>query len=700
MRFERPATYVLEYSMRLYLCEKPSQAKDLAASIGANVLKSDHLTIDDGVITWASGHLLELPKPDEIHPKYRKWDPADLPILPKHFNWKPREKTKDQLDAIGRLLKKADVVIIATDAEREGELIARLILDHHNYTGPLQRLWLKALDPVSIKKALDSPLPGDEKYPLYQSALLRAKSDWLVGMNASRAASAQMGGPGRPVSIGRVQTPTLALLVQRDKEIASFKPATYPELTAEVISSNGVPITLKYPSTNEEEVRKAFEAINGATTSDLVIKEEDISEAPPELFNLSGLQQKTSLIWGWTASHTLKLVQRLYEHHKVVSYPRSDATQLPDEQRVQIPQVLAAIQGSVLASKVPEHPVIRDSVFVKDLDSAHNAIVPTTQVPNFNELSPDERKAYLLISKSYLAGLYPDYKAKKVSYETTVNGHKLIGEAVRTTSLGWKVLSKVPEQGPIVESGPAQFKPTIKNLETSAPEHYTDGTLIGDMTSVKKFISNPKILDVLQDKASLGTEATRASIIDELVASEFVKRDGTSLVCDPKSIELVDKLKEYAPLLVDPAETAIWEDGLKRIEKGTLTPEKFMEGIEKRVNSHVSKLLTIPRSQTQAKDVTCGKPIDFLCPLSQLPARDLGKGWVFPGYGEVFCPKILAGVEMHPEDYTDIFKGEFVPRDFVSKAGKPFFAQLVYNPKANKIEFDFSVEPPFSDMGP
>lgn len=683
--------------MKLYLCEKPSQAKDLAASIGENTLKSDHIAFDGGVVTWASGHLLELPKPDEIHPKYKKWDPNDLPIIPKHFNWQPREKTRDQLNAIGRLLKQSDEVIIATDAEREGELIARLILDHHKYKGPLQRLWLKALDPISIQKALASPLPGDAKFPLYQSALLRAKSDWLVGMNASRAASAQMGGPGRPVSIGRVQTPTLALLVQRDTEIANFKPVEYPELTADVISINGFPLTVTLPSTYPAAVQEAFADVKDEKYGELTIKEADISEAPPELFNLSGLQQKTNLIWGWSASHTLKLVQRLYEQHKIVSYPRSDATLLPEEQKVQIPQVLAAIQGSVLASKVPADPVIRDNVFVKDLDTAHNAIVPTTQPPDFNALSDDERKAYLLIAKSYLANLYPDYKAKKLTYTVDIKGHKLTAEAIRTTSLGWKVLTKVPEQGAQIEPGAATVSSKLELKQTEAPKPYNDGTLIGDMTSVRKFITNQKILDVLQDKASLGTEATRASIIDELVASEFVRRDGNTLRSEPKSMELVAKLKEFAPLLVDPAETAIWEDGLKRIESGTLTTEKFMTGIEKRVNSHVSKLLSIPRTQTQPQDVTCGKPITELCPTSNLPIRDVGKGWVFPGYGEVFCPKILAGLDMTPDDYASIFKGEFIPRDFTSKAGKPFFAGLDYNKKANKIEFDFTVEPPFSD---
>jgi len=684
--------------MDLYLCEKPSQARDLAAVLGLQETKADHIVVPNGVVTWASGHLLQLPKPDEIHAKYKKWDPKDLPIIPKTFKWVPRKDTEDQLDAIGYLLQWADKVVIATDAEREGELIAQLILNYHSYSGPTERLWIKALDPISIRKALDSPLPGDAKALLYESALLRAKSDWLVGMNASRAASAKLGGPGRPVSIGRVQTPTMAMIVARDKSIEAFKPTPYSTLVLTVLLPSGQELALNYVPKGDfaspAEVQSASDSVKKGASVLVGVSDREVSEPPPELFNLSGLQQKTSAIWGWTADFTLKQVQRLYEHHKIVSYPRSDAKLLPEEQQSQIPEVLAVLSATPLASKLPEPPVIRNEVFVRTIDSAHNAIIPTINPPNFDNLTPDERKAYLLIAKSYLAALHPDFKAVEKTYSAEVAGNRFEMKSLVPVSLGWKVLSVAPPDGVNVPGGTSKvLNGAIEDRQTAPPLPYTDGTLIGDMTSIRQFVTNPKLLDVLKDTSALGTEATRASMLEELVSSGLIERDGRSLRSTPRAVEIVDKLKEYAPLLVDPAETAIWEDGLKRIEQGTLSTQRFTEGIEKRVHSHVSKLLAIPKQRLQPAEVVSGTGIDFSCPVSGLPVRDVGKGWIFPGFSEVFCPKTLAGIEMKPANYSDIFQGKFTPRNFVAKSGSPFFAGLNYNPDTDRIEFDFNVDP-------
>lgn len=684
--------------MNLYLCEKPSQARDLATVLGLKETKSDHIVVPGGVVTWASGHLLQLPKPDEINAKYKKWDPDDLPIIPKTFNWVPRQDTKEQLDSIGYLLQWADKVVIATDAEREGELIAQLILKHHSYSGPTERLWLKGLDPISIRKALDSPLPGDAKALLYESALLRAKSDWLVGMNASRAASAKLGGPGRPVSIGRVQTPTMAMIVARDKSIEAFVPTPFSTLALMVTMPDGQRLELNYVPKSDlashSEIQSASELAKKDSVVAITVADREVSEPPPELFNLSGLQQKTSAIWGWTADFTLKQVQRLYEHHKVVSYPRSDAKLLPEEQQSQIPEILTVLSATPLASKLPEPPVIRKEVFVKDVDSAHNAIIPTVNAPNFDNLTPDERKTYLLVAKSYLATLHPDFKSIEKTYTATIGGHIFEAKSLIPVAAGWKVLSTIPPAGINVPGGNGVISDiAIEDKHTPPPQAYTDGTLIGDMTTIKKFVTNPKVLDVLKDTSALGTEATRASMLEELIGSGFIVRDGRSLKSTPRAVEIVDKLKEYAPLLVDPAETAIWEDGLKRIEKGTLTSQRFTEGIEKRVHSHVAKLLAIPKQRLQPSDVVSGTSIDYNCPTSGLPVRDVGKGWIFPGYSEVFCPKTLAGVEMDPATYSAIFEKRFSPRNFVSRAGAPFFAGLNYNAATDRIEFDFNVEP-------
>lgn len=686
--------------MRLFLCEKQSQARDLAAVIGGASEKATHITCaGDDVVTWASGHLLELPHPDEIDPKYKSWAPEHLPIIPARFQWKPKPgRAEEQLIAIGGLIKQAASVVLATDAEREGELIGRNILNHFRYSGPMTRLWLQALDPESVKEALGNLLPGDLKNPLFDAALTRAKSDWLVGMNASRAATLRLGRTGEPVPVGRVQTPTLALLVARDIEIANFVSQDYLDVTIKVKSSNGQSQVLGVQTVGSDNLlgEDDYKRILREAGPDRMLEVEDnaVVIPPPALPNLSHLQQRASLFWGWTAKHTLETAQRLYEHHKILSYPRSDSTVLPKKQIQQIPNILKNLERTALRGRLPSSPEVRETVFVDGLDTAHHAIVPTIIAPNMAELSGDETKLYLLVAKSFIASLYPDSKMRQITNRLECGGVVFSAQGEEAIVPGWKALTTVPLKPNPVFTFPQQVHVAEVNKTekaTSPPPHYTDGTLIDDMTHIRKFITNPKHLTVLHDKSSLGTEATRAGIIEGLVKSGLLVRDGTALVSSERARGFVKAVKGHAPLLVDPAETAIWEDGLQRIEKGTLEVKRFMEGIEKRVYSHTSKLLSMPRPEVNPSDVIVGKASQVMCPASGLAVRDTPRAWVFPGFPDVFCPKYMAKRRISAELYAQALSGEETPvlDGFTSKAGKSFPAALIFNKEANSIRFKF-----------
>jgi DNA topoisomerase-3 len=682
----------------LYLCEKPSQAEDLARVLSPQATKTETCwETPAGRVTWAVGHLLALGQPDQMNPAWKRWEKDTLPLLPKQWRWLPIEKNEKQLNAIGALLKDADEVIMATDAEREGELIGRLILDHHNYKGPLKRLWIKALDPESIRHALANPLDGHTKDLLYLSAKTRAYADWIVGMSASRAATLHLGVAGEALPIGRVQTPTLTLLAARDQERADFVPQPYHQVTSHV--SNGTELALRWVSPDAlptaEQAEAARKAVDGQGVEVKIAREEYEAE-PSSLFCLSTLQARACEAWGFNAAYTLQLAQRLYEHHKILSYPRSDSTTLPTEQKAQIPRMLALL-GKIPAfqGKIPATPVIRDRVFVEDLSSAHHAIIPTILEPDLNRLQPDERKLYLLVAASYLANVHPNARMLKSKATLEIGGHKFELAGEEALEPGWKCLSKVPEitLPRTLEASEAMgvIRVDVEVKQTAPPPAYTDGTLILDMREVGKFVTNEKVKAYLKPNSALGTEATRCRVIEGLIDDDYLVREGSTIQTTPRARALISTLRKSVPLLCDPGETAIWEDGLKRIENGDLSYDQFMGGIEKRIRSHCIRIFAAERPKVDPATITQGRATQVLCPLSKLPVRDVGKAWLFPGYPSVYCPKTMAGASLGPDIYAAGFQdvSPTITNFHSKRTGKDFEAQIAHNPKLGKIEFRF-----------
>ena len=692
--------------MKLYLCEKPSQANDIASVLGLKNKTKSHIVTNDGVVTWAFGHLLELKSPDEYDEKYSAWNWENLPIFPEKFLIKISSGKTEQVKAIKGLLKEASEVVISTDADREGEMIAREVLDYCGYRGKISRLWLSALDPESIKKALQRLKKDEETRPLYFAAMARSRADWLVGMNMSRAMTVRCSNGKGGVSIGRVQTPTLALVVRRDRDIANFVPRDYFEIVATVdtrdTSAKDCTVVLKHAPDGEkrmfekavaDEIAKRVIGYEG----DLKVEKEVKKQAPPKLFSLAGLQMRCSALYGWSADDTLKIAQSLYESHKVTTYPRSDCEFLPEEQEGDISTILENLSSAnIFAGKI-EKPIIRKTVFNTGKITAHHAIIPTKVKPNLAKLSEDERKAYVLIAKSYVAALLPDYEYEqtRIVLEADKTDFKATGNV--PLKLGWKVIYAQAESKDkdallpsIADGTPGKItKATVEAKQTKPPDAYTEGTLIADMKAVGKFVTDPEKKKILKETSGIGTEATRASIIKRLRSAEFLKASGKKIVSTEKGKTLIALLEKHLPSLADPGETAVWEDGFESIVEGKATTDKFLKDIEGVITGYLGvlgKATPAPAPQSEKPKMEMIET-NVLCPKSGKPVLDAGNRWVFGVEG--WFSKVVSRRNMSAEDYARILtaKEPVTFNGFIStKTGNTFSAKLFYNPNRKYLK--------------
>lgn len=682
--------------MKLYLCEKPSQAKDIANVLGVKSRAATHIETSDGIVTWAIGHLLELAAPEAYGDAYSKWRYEDLPILPQPFRVEAKDSTKSQLKAVGALIKRATEVVVATDADREGEMIARELLDHFKYSGAISRLWLSALDAESIRKGLARLKRGEETEGLYLAAMARSKSDWLVGMNLTRAVTLRLRQPTEKgvISIGRVQTPTLALVVRRDREIENFKPRDYFEIVADVTATNGASVTLRHAPRDEDRIldRAIADSIAAraqGSNGPLSVTKETKTQAPPKLFSLSDFQMKANARFGWSAAKSLKIAQSLYETHKATTYPRTDCSFLPEEQASDVPTIVANLLSLTLFKGIQlGSPKIRKTVFNTSQVTAHHAIIPTLLVPPLSAMSDDEANAYLMIAQSYLAALMPDYIYEQTRITLIAGGAAFTATGTVPTSLGWRslyaqqagssddknILPSIPDG----TNGTVQ-KATVEGKKTEPPSRYTEGTLLADMKSIAKFVSDPSKKSRLKETSGIGTEATRANIIATLIAREFVTTKGKQLISSPKGRKLIGLLESHLPHLADPGETAVWEDGLESIATGKLSEQKFVSAIGTRIETY---LKTLSNTGDASLDQTALKPTGES--HRDKPISDAGTYWVFGSTKGVF-PKTLAKRPMSISDYRSILDcapGQWPSfKGFRSKTNKPFEAQVRFSPE-------------------
>ncbi len=590
--------------MRLFLCEKPSQAKDIAQVLGAT-RRGEGCWMGAGVtVTWCIGHLLETAPPDSYDARYKRWVLGDLPIVPERWKMLVKPKTASQYKAVKRLLGEAQELVIATDADREGEMIARELVEHCRYRGPIQRLWLSALDDASIRKALGALRAGTETFNLYQSALGRSRADWLIGMNMSRLFTllGRQSGYQGVLPVGRVQTPTLRLVVDRDRSIADFVPQPFWAIEVQLLGDGDMPFTAQWRAPDEhcdEQGRcldqalaqRAAEAMRAAGEAQVQrLKTERVREAAPLPFDLGTLQEICSKKLGLGAQETLDIAQSLYETHKLITYPRSDCGYLPVSQHGEAQGILAALAQAdpSLGELAPHLEPRRKSRAWNDAKvGAHHGIIPTAAARAFERLSGKPRAVYTLIRARYLAQFLPAHEYDRTQADLDCAGQALRAVGKQIVEPGWK--RALPEalaasrgrEAPVPQTLPAlregQTCPvrdlTFKDLWTQPPKPFTEGDLIKAMKNVAKLVDDPKLKQKLKDTTGIGTEATRAGIIQGLLDRGYLTKQGKTLAATPAAFSLIDAVPRA---IADPGTTAIWEQALDMVQSGEMSLEEFV----------------------------------------------------------------------------------------------------------------------------
>lgn len=597
--------------MRVFLCEKPSQGKDIAPHVGATQSGRGFITGPGVAVTWCIGHLLEQAKPEHYNPDLKSWNLALLPVCPTQWHMEVKASTADQYKAVVAVLKQATEVVIATDADREGEVIARSVLDRVGYRGPIRRLWLGALDSASVKKALAGLLPNEKTLPMYFSGMGRARADWLTGMNMTMSLTSAFGAGGRGgvMHCGRVQTPTLALIVRRERAIVGFVPKTHFQLAVSFeMRGTVVPMDWRCPfdrlDANKHCLDKAYvdsvaNAVRGKLgylTKVVTTPERELAPLP---YSLGSLQQDASARYGLKVQAVLDACQALYEKHKATTYPRTDCEYLPVSMFADVPGVLKAlVQVDGGLTKLAGLAAIAKPgrAFNDGKVTAHHAIVPTGNPSvRLNELSQTERLVYDLIRRRYLAQFLGDFLFNKTVLDVECAGHGFSKTGKMPTSLGWKRAlegltqsasaavgksdAKVEVALPEVKLGDQALNCSAKTVpaKTEPPKRYTEGTLLAVLEAIDKVIDDPRLKKIMltKEKAGIGTDATRASIVEGLFKRGYVANNKKFIVPTDNGNALIEVIEKMAPAMADPVLTAEWEDKLSQIQLGTLSLAAF-----------------------------------------------------------------------------------------------------------------------------
>ncbi|MEL4014004.1 DNA topoisomerase III [Dryocola clanedunensis] len=584
--------------MQLYLCEKPSQARDIARVLNATSKGNGCLQSPSVTVTWCFGHLLEMAVPEDYDPQFKQWKPETLPIIPQQWKFKIRQDARKQFRIIEQLLKQTNSVVIATDADREGETIAREILAYCRWHGPVRRLWLSALDDVSVRHALANLLPGERTFPLYLAGSGRARADWLVGINMTRACTLLNRHHSGILSVGRVQTPTLRLIVDRDREISQFVPHPFWRVDVRLQEGERTFLAQWQPDETscdsegrcirESAARAAAGRLAQASAAQVqYITIRRVKEAPPLAFALNVLQQTCSALWGMGAQQVLDIAQRLYETHKAITYPRTDCGWLPVSMHDEAPQILTALvtsDASLCAMVSQLNPQHRSRIWNDGKITAHHGIIPTRHAVDLARMGDDECKVYGLIRCHFLAQFLPDYEADKTELRLHCAGETLAAKGTTPVISGWRQLfigeldETKPEETqrlPVLSQGQTcrVEQVDVRARQTQPPEHYTEGTLIAAMKNASRFVENKRLKQRLKENAGIGTEATRAGIIRTLFRRGYLEKRGRFLLATHNARALIDFLPD---ILKDPATTALQEQMLDEVAAGKMTLEQFM----------------------------------------------------------------------------------------------------------------------------
>jgi DNA topoisomerase III len=708
-------------SKTLVIAEKPSVARDLTNALpGPFQNKESYYESDDYVITFAVGHLLELINPEDYDERFKKWRMADLPIVPEEFRVQPRDKKAEkQLKAIDKLLKRDDVdrIVNACDAGREGELIFSYIYESSGVDKPVERLWISSMTKAAIREGFERLRPGSELRPLEAAARSRAEADWLVGMNATRAATIRgRAWVGGVVSLGRVQTPTLALIVKREREIQAFVPEPYWLVHArfdpryEGLWFEGDEVRLKDGKRADEIVAK----VSGKEGVVESVERKEQSERAPLLYDLTSLQRDANRRFGFSARRTLQAAQSLYEGKKAITYPRTNSRFLSGDLVPQLKPTAATLEpiseyaGAarfVLGlEQLPLGRVVNDAK-VDD----HHAIIPTDVAHDVHTFTPDERRIFDLIARRFLAVFFPPARYARTTIVTLVEDERFRTRGKVTLDAGWRGVYGVEatatrqdeddaeggelpplEQGQKVKCAEAESEAK----ETKPPPRYTEATLLSAMETAGKLIDDEELREAMKERG-LGTPATRAETIETLIRREYIERAGKDLQATPKGLQVISMLEEHK--ITSPELTGDWEKKLSDIEHGGGKRDAFMREIEDFTGEIVGQIAELDKEKLRPERVELG-----LCPrcgaetgeIIRENSRAYGctswKSREEPGCGFVIWKRV-AGRTITPELARQLLedrKTKEVVSGFRSRAGKPFRARLVLNDE-DKVEFDF-----------
>ena len=697
---------------KLVIAEKPSVAADIARALGGFTRKGDYFESAEYVVCSAVGHLLQLAVPEKFDVKKGKWSFTHLPVIPPHFELTPLEKSEQRLNLLLRLMKRKDIagLVNACDAGREGELIFRYIVQHARIKKPIERLWLQSMTPQSIRDGFATLRADKELLPLADAAKCRSEADWLVGINGTRAMTAFNSKEGGfyLTTVGRVQTPTLAILVEREEKIRAFVPRDYWEVHARFGARAGA-----YPGRwfeprfkkDEDPERRAerlwnaadAEAVVAACRGKTAIASEETkpsTQLSPLLFDLTSLQREANGRFGFPARMTLSLAQALYERHKALTYPRTDSRALPEDYIATVKKTLEALgsarEFAPFAKQVLKQGWVKPNkrVFDNSKISDHFAIIPTLQAPK--QLNEAEQKLYDMVVRRFLAVFYPAAEFLQTTRITRVAEQHFKTEGKVLQNPGWlavygRATEDENENLPAIADGEKVAVVEVKTLasQTKAPPRYSEATLLSAMEGAGKLVEDDEMRAAMGAKG-LGTPATRAAIIEGLIHEGYVHRESRELVPTPKAFSLLFALHVMSiPELASPELTGEWEHKLKLIEQGKFTREEFMQHISQLVKSVVSIIKTgdIPDTAFATVSVPCPK-----C-----------RGVVQENYRKFQCQKcdfslwkVVSGREWSTEEVAELITKRFIGplTGFRSKQGRPFAAGVRLTDEF-RVEFDF-----------
>jgi DNA topoisomerase-3 len=707
----------------LIIAEKPSVARDIVSALpGSFDEHKNFYESDDYVVTFAVGHLLELSDPEDYDPAWKSWKLDNLPIIPEQFKVRPRDKkSATQLNLIHKLLKRKDVdrVVNACDAGREGELIFTHIYETSETEKPVDRLWINSMTKAAIRDGFEKLRPADQLEPLRDAARSRSEADWLVGMNATRAATTRRGWGAGVVSLGRVQTPTLAMMVKREREIQAFTPEPYWLVHATFdpryngLWFEGDETRLKDGKRADEIVEKVTGKMGRVESAE----RKEQSERAPLLYDLTALQRDANRRFGFSARRTLSAAQSLYEGKKAITYPRTNSRWLSGDL---VPQLKPTAETLV---PIPDYE--RGARFVLGLDQLplarvvndakvddHHAIIPTDIAHDVSAFTPDERRIFDLVARRFLAVFHPPARYARTTVITEVEGERFRTRGKVTLEAGWRGVYGVEVADPARQDEDAEGEGELPELkqgqevrcaqaeaeakETKPPPRYTEATLLSSMETAGKLVDDEELREAMKERG-LGTPATRAEIIETLIRREYIERAGKDLQPTPKGMSVVTMLEEHP---ITSAElTGDWEKQLSDIEHGNGDRSAFMNGIAGFAKTTVDQIASLPDDKIKVERVELG-----LCPKCGAETGEIIKensraygctSWKSreePGCGFVIWKRV-AGRTLTPEVARQLLadgRTTEVLSGFRSRAGKPFRARLLLK-EDGKVEFEFPV---------